>query len=293
MPARTYDTGSILAHLRDVRDKGIRDRVRFTLVNQRVRSFNRRFPVLFRGKAALIKGNIPAGPVGLYQVFITPQKYREKSIFLMVPTGNPATIDEVFFVEPEKVTARFPTYGTLKRKGSWAKLYDVLKKSGFTASKYGALKPLPKAGIFNLFAKMEATHLPDETRVFDHVEKIRQPKPARFDANVDNHLLQLVRADRVRFHAVPGALHHFPPGWKRIDDLGSFKTLDRAGNLQLTFATNKRGEFLVDADIDDHQGIQHAFDVIKHKVTGRDTHPYDIHQILIFFQDIHPGYELD
>ena len=40
-------------------------------------------------------------------------------------------------------------------------------------------------------------------------------------------------------------------------------------------------------------GIQHAFDVIKHKVTGRDTHPYDIHQILIFFQDIHPGYELD
>jgi hypothetical protein len=63
------------------------------------------------------------------------------------------------------------------------------------------------------------------------------------------------------------------------------------GNLQLTFATNAQEQFAVDADLDDHQGIKHAFDVIKHKFSG-DTHPYDIHEVLVKFQGIDPGYRL-
>ncbi len=45
-----------------------------------------------------------------------------------------------------------------------------------------------------------------------------------------------------------------------------------------------------DTDIDDHQGIQHAFDVIKHTISSSDSDPYDIHQILVFFQGLDPGY---
>lgn len=292
MSGKTYDTGSILADLRDVQGKGIRGRCRFTLVNQHARSLNRSFEVVFGGRPLPIKGDIPAGPVGIYQIFITPEKYREKNIFLMVPTDKPAQIEEIFFVEPGEVSAKLPTYSTVKQKASWKRLFAVLDNSSITASKYGAMANLKKAGMFNLFAKMEATPLPDKTTVFDHVKKIRNPKPARFFAYVGPALLKLVRADREGFHAVPGALHNFPPGWQRLNSQGSFKTPDRAGNLQLTFAKNSKGEFLVDADIDDHQGIQHAFDVIKHKVTGKDTHPYDIHQILNFFQVIDPGYLL-
>lgn len=50
---------------------------------------------------------------------------------------------------------------------------------------------------------------------------------------------------------------------------------------------------MADIDIDDHQGIAHAADVLKHKITGQDTHPFDIHQILIFFQGVDPGYEIN
>ncbi len=292
MPSSDYDKGSVRAILKDVSGRIIRDQVRFTFANQRVRAFNRQIEAKFNGKPVTMRGDIPAGPVGLYQIFIAPDRYREKSIFLMVPTGEPAVIDEFFFVEPAKVRPDFPSYSSLQNHVRWRRLFKVLKQSGMTASKYNALEPLPKAGIFNLFAKMEATRLPDATTVFDQVETIREPKPARFYAQVAAGLFESVLADQMTFHSVPGTLHRFPEGWQRIDDPGSFKTLDRAGNLQLTFAKNKKGEFLVDADLDDHQGIEHAFDVIKHKVTGKDTHPYDIHQILIFFQGISPGYEL-
>jgi len=62
--------------------------------------------------------------------------------------------------------------------------------------------------------------------------------------------------------------------------------------MQLTFATNPAGEYLADIDLDDHSGLQHAADVLKHKITGKNTNPYDIHQVLVYFQQIDPGYRL-
>lgn len=291
MPSSNYDKGSVRAVLKNVTGSVIHDQVRFTFANQRVRGFNRQFQIEFRGKPITIRGDIPAGPVGIYQVFIDPERYREKSVFLMVPANMPAMVEEVFFIDPGEARPEFPSYSSLQGQSRWKKLFKVFQASDLTAANYKALEALPKAGIFNLIAKMEATLLADGSTVFDHVENILHPRPARFYARVTAGLLESVLADRRGFHSVPGTLHHFPNGWQRIED-GSFKTLDRAGNLQLTFATNKKDEFLVDADLDDHQGIEHAFDVISHKVTGKDTHPYDIHQILVFFQGIDPGYAL-
>lgn len=278
--------------LRDVHGAIIRDKVRLTFANQRVRSLNRRYEVAFQGRPATIDKDLPAGPNGIYQIFITPETYREKSVFLMLPLGRTAEISETLFVDPDRAKPKFPSYSELKREKGWGKLVKVLAESGFGVSNYNTLDARTKAGIFNLYAKMEATGLPDGTSVFDHVSQISDPKPARFYSQVSPDLRQLVIDAREAFHAVPGALHPFPSGWERIETLGSFKTLDRAGNLQLTFATNKNGKFLVDADIDDHQGLEHAFDVVKHKLTGKDTHPYDIHQVLVFVQGIDPGYRL-
>ena len=84
-------------------------------------------------------------------------------------------------------------------------------------------------------------------------------------------------------------LHGGEPGWTMI---GSFKTSDATGNLQLTFARDRAGQLVADIDIDDHLGIRHMWDVLKHIVTGTETNPYEIHDILADAQKVDPGYEL-
>ena len=72
---------------------------------------------------------------------------------------------------------------------------------------------------------------------------------------------------------------HTPP--EGFHDAGSFKT-HGDGNLQLTFFGDSGAppRFRVDADIDDAAGIGHVFQVLRNWICG-DTHPYDIHQILV------------
>jgi hypothetical protein len=253
----------VQANLKDVHGRVIRDEVQFTFVNQSVRSLDRRAKVQMNGSPVPIP-DIPAAPTGLYQVFITPKRYREKSMFLSVPAGSPALIEETFFIEPSEVTPVFPDYATLQSNQQWSSLLAVLQKSQIDA----ALSDQQKAGLLNLYAKMQAQVIDGGQKVFGLVERLTEIKPARFLALVRSELLGLVRTFHEGFHPVPGALHDFPTGWDRIDPSGSFKTYDRAGNLQLTFAQNSQGALLVDADIDDHQGVEHALDVLKHSFTG-------------------------
>lgn len=283
--------GKVSATIRNVSGRIVQDKVQFVFVNQRVRAHSRRAVVTFSGRRIPPIPDIPAGPHGLYQVFIKPEKYRHKSIFLSL-FRSIGKIDEILFIDPDHAKASFPKFSSLK-SGKTKRLAEVLKHSGYTAQKYHHLSDLRKAGLFNLFSKMESTTLPNHSTVFSHVSKITKVKPARIFAKVSGDLIECVRNEREGFHAVSGTLHDPPNGWKHVKDgPGSFKTSDRAGNLQLTFFENQKGDYLVDADIDDHQGIEHAFDVIKHKVTKKDTHPYDIHQILILFQGIDLDYEL-
>src|SRR5262249_2242244 len=92
-------------------------------------------------------------------------------------------------------------------------------------------------------------------------------------------------------HPVPDALHDPRPGFQHA---GSYKTFDHYGNLQLTLS-NKPGtqDWMVDMDIDDAQGLEHIFQVVHNAVTGEPTHPYNIHEILIEFQLLDPGYKLN
>ena len=92
------------------------------------------------------------------------------------------------------------------------------------------------------------------------------------------------------FRQVPASLHTPQPGFQNA---GSYKTLDPYGNLQVTFFSNPMTlELKADIDIDDASGIQHAFQVAEHTITGGDTNPYDIHEILIYHQFLDPGYRL-
>ena len=114
----------------------------------------------------------------------------------------------------------------------------------------------------------------------------------RFFARVRSSLRDEVKNSQASnlFHEVPGLLHAPPPGFALVD---SFKTFDPFGNLQLTFF-NKPGtlEFIVDADIDDAQGLEHITQIVDHTLVGTDTNPFDIHEILLATQHLNPGYDL-
>jgi hypothetical protein len=69
------------------------------------------------------------------------------------------------------------------------------------------------------------------------------------------------------------------PGYHTVS---SYKTFDRYGNLQLTL--QRKGDtgtdYAADVDIDDAQGVEHIFQVLRNGIEG-PTNPYDIRDILL------------
>jgi hypothetical protein len=114
---------------------------------------------------------------------------------------------------------------------------------------------------------------------------------------------QLVRAIRDNIDDFPEyeraiASNHFenmPPqfGVKK-SSMFSVKSADDKGNLQLTLGQGKdaggNDVLVLDADIDESgKLLEHVLDVFKHKITGKQTHPHDIHEYLKL---AHPGVPL-
>lgn len=297
---------SVRVDLQDVYGRTITDHVELTFYNQRIQSLNQRFSAEFKG-APVILPEVPAFPTGLAEVFIKPTKYRYKSVIADIPAGDgPVDLfnstdraDLTFFVDPQKVKPTFPDIGQLQAR--WADLWAVLQNpNASSAAKWWSAawwndpaNDKQKAGLLNLYAKMKSTKFADGSTAFSYAREIWEARPSRIFVIADSNLRELVKTSTRLFHPVPGSLHTFREGWHLAD---SYKTYDMAGNLQTTYAEDDAGEFLAqgrimsDTDIDDHQGIQHAFDVIKHTINSSDSDPYDIHQILVFFQGVDPGY---
>jgi hypothetical protein len=139
---------------------------------------------------------------------------------------------------------------------------------------------------------MGRTLLADGSTVLAHVNSVYRLRADRVFANVSLALRDLVKnsVPAQLFHEASDALHTPPPGFERK---GSYKTGDPYGGLQVTFFSNASTlELRADIDIDDAAGIQHLFQVIGHTVSGSDTNPYDIHEILVYHQFLDPGYQL-
>ncbi len=283
--------GHVRPLLRNVQGRPINDHVEFRFINQTLRARDREFsldiPDLIRDIPRL---ELPAQPHGIYQVFINPDRYRHSSAFVSVPSRRTTDLDLVFFIQPELARTRFPSFETLQEDAEWADLKRVLAATPLNAEEYDALTPLQKGTLFNLHAKMQAQEVSNGARVFSFVQKLDRIQEDRLFFRAAPELLTRTRAHETGFHTVPGTLHKgFSDGFNLEI---SFKTFERVGNLQLTFARNAAGELQVDADLDDRQGLLHAFDVLQHRLTGDKTHPFDIHQVLIRFQSIDPGYVL-
>jgi hypothetical protein len=135
--------------------------------------------------------------------------------------------------------------------------------------------------------------LPAGRSVADYITSIVEVRQDRVFAMVAADLLsEIVAATRSGDLAeVSGALHTPPAGFKQFKQLGSYKSRDLYGNVQVTLFEYE-GRYLADVDIDDAGGILHVFRVLRNAVTGRPTHPYDIHEILVAYQTIDPRYQL-
>lgn len=160
------------------------------------------------------------------------------------------------------------------------------------AALYDAIDDVPKAGMLNIYAKMKVTKVADDRDCFSYVTAFTRLRADRFFAKLAKEFRDAVKNSIAAhvFNEVSGALHTPPPGFVAAD---SFKTPDLYGNLQVTFFSNPDTlEFIGDIDIDDAQGVEHIFQVLRPILTGQHTNPYDIHEILLEFQKVDPGYKL-
>jgi hypothetical protein len=246
------------------------------------------------GSKRLNVTGLKAANGGLYSALVFPRRHRPVSRFVRVRDGK--ITSEVFTlpVDPKQVTEmRGPDFADLPEK-----LRFVLGESEIEGypnlrgeALYEAFDDIRKAGLLNICAKMRATTFRGEQSVLSYVSSLTRLRGDRFFAHVEKELRDATKtsvADGL-FREVNGGLHTPPPGYQRVD---SYKTDDRYGNLQLTFFANPATlEFVVDADIDDASGLEHVFQVLGNAING-PTHPYDIHEILVAFQKIDPGYRL-
>jgi hypothetical protein len=239
-----------------------------------------------------VEGLIPGQP---YIVKVFPTRHRAVGQFAIPRESGDSVVQLYAPLDPERVqTVRFPEYDATP-----ADLRTVLECSavegiiGTGADLYRSLTDTQRAALFNLFAKMSSFGFDGQRTVWAFVDRVYRVRPDRIFVDVQPALRDLVKGAVAgeRFREVSGKLHTPPP---EFIEAGSFKTAERYGNLQLSFFSSRNAPlaFKVDADIDDAAGLGHAFQVLRNWVTKGMTHPYDIHQILVFRQEVALPYDL-
>jgi hypothetical protein len=231
-------------------------------------------------------------PQGLYRMEIDPPSYQYVSQFVNMKASGITSVAITFPIDPGKVIAvKFPAHTKLT-----ADLQKLLEGSDkvllFEGKKgkdlYDSLDDIRRAGLLNIAVKTNGTTFANGKTVLSYIERLTEIRGDRFFCDVPRELRSETKNSVAEglFHKVSGSLHTPPPGFV---DAESFKTSDKYGNLQLTFFTN--GEtFKADIDIDDAGGLEHVFQVLRNKLSGNPTHPYNIHEILVGHQHLDPGY---
>ncbi|MGH9834303.1 MAG: hypothetical protein ACREBD_12550 [Blastocatellia bacterium] len=232
---------------------------------------------------------------GTYQLLIKPKRHRPVGCFIRIEEDRETPLNLTLAVRPDKVReVEFPKHAALL--DDLKRAFAVSAVAGFEGGEgenlYRALDNVRRAGLLNIFAKMKATRLTDGRDTFSFIQSFTEIRQDRFFARADGELLVAVKRDAEKglFRKASKTSHDEPDGFELAE---SYKTDDRYGNLQLTFSVNpETEEIVVDADIDDANGIGHIFQVLSHFLTGKETHPYDIREILLQYQKINPGYDL-
>jgi len=242
--------------------------------------------------------NLLGPPQNLYLMEIAAPSYRPVRRF--VSTSARAVSPRLIYlpIDSNKVVrVDFPAYEDLPEAARrlLERSNGVLGQSGHAGKDlYLNLDPIRRAGLLNILAKCRRTLLANGESVAAYLASepsaLVEIRGDRFFASVPKELREEVKHSVAAeiFEPVSGALHRPPSGFSPA---GSFKTRDSYGNLQLTFFA-RGNRWVADIDIDDAAGLEHVFQVVRNAVTGRPTHPYDIHQILLIHQELDSGYRL-
>ena len=233
-------------------------------------------------------------PQGAYQLDVDAPSYQFVRQFINMRSSGITAMTITLPIDPDKVrSVNFPAFSSLDpaARALLNQSGNVVSFEGKTGKAlYDALDidPIRKAGMLNIFAKTRATGFGNDRNVLSHVQDLTEVRGDRFFALVSKELRSETKnsIDKGLFHEADQSLHHPLPGFSAQ---GSFKTADRYGNLQLSFSA-KDDEWRSDVDIDDAGGLEHVFQVLRNKLSGKPTHPYNIHEILVKFQQLDPGY---
>jgi hypothetical protein len=222
---------------------------------------------------------------------IDPPSYQYMSRFINMKASGITAFNITFPIDPSKVKkVNFPAYAKLPEdlKRLLENSDKVLSFEGKKGeSLYNALDDIRKAGLLNIAVKTGHTPLASGGTVLPFIEELKEIRGDRFFAVVPKALREDTKNSVMEdlFHPVSGLLHHPPSGYTSA---GSFKTDDHHGNLQLTFFM-KGDDCVADIDIDDAGGLEHIYQVVRNKLSGKPTHPYNIHEILVSHH-LDPGY---
>lgn len=235
-------------------------------------------------------------PNGNYRLEIDARSYQTVSQFINIGPSGAAEVQFVLPVDPARVTSVvFPAYkqliaGARSVLESSSGVLGFLKKSG--EDLYNAMDDIRRAGFLNLVTKANNTRLENGKTVLSYIGPLTEVRGDRFFANIPLELISETQhsVPGEIFHPVDETLHEPPPGFAQA---GSYKTFDHYGNLQLSFFSGPNQRYALDMDIDDAQGLEHIFQVVGNFATGQPTHPYNIHEILVEFQKLDPGYRLN
>jgi hypothetical protein len=286
-------TGTLVLELQDAHRTPLKERVDI-MVRHRILGHNLRVRDV-KGAPAPKISKLHRAPQGLYTIEIDPPSYRPVSHFINIAAAGETRLQVFFPVDPNKVTkVSFPKFQDLS-----GDVQSLLDKSGAVLGfeektgkgLYDALDDVRRAGLLNIVGKMAVTTLSNGKAVLPYVHTLHELRGDRFFASVPKQLREDVKnsVSEGLFTSEPSGLHHPPAGFSHA---GSFKSEDRYGNLQLTFFARGEDEWVADIDLDDAKGLEHVFQVVRNSLSGRPTHPFDIHQILLLHQKIDPGYTL-
>jgi hypothetical protein len=283
--------GKLRVTLADVRGQKIKESVDVTLRSQGLGGVMK---AILRPSVSSTITNLRGRPEGVYQIYMDPPSYQPVNQFIEVMSDGVTPLNVTCAVDPMKVKdvvfSPFEQLSSDSRRTLEASstVLGFEGKSG--AVLLGALDVIRRAGFMNIMAKSTATVFENGRSVASYFQELRELRGDRFFAKVPQELREETKnsVSSGLFHSVSGALHHLPNGFAPA---GSFKTDDHYGNLQLTFSV-KGDDWRADVDIDDAGGVEHIFQVLGNALSGEPTHPYNIHELLIQYQKLEPGYDL-
>jgi hypothetical protein len=250
---------------------------------------------LFSGENASKTITLPGlyqKPMGIYEIEADPSAYLPVHAFVNILPAGATPLTLTVPINPKRVTQiEFPEFDHLadsvrKLLENSGQVATLVNRKG--ADLFHSLDNIVRAGFLNIVAKCLHTTLPNQMNVFSYLLELREIYGDRFKVTVAEDLFHQSQ-NAAAAHLIdpaPEMLHQPPEGYVPV---GSFKTKDHYGNLQLSFFRNPQNVYVADIDIDDAKGIEHFFQVVHNAFAG-PTNPYAIHDILVGYQKLDPGY---